>query len=290
MLSEGKMAWLKLLAEDGRIHGRVISNGTVTHRARHSRPNISQVPSANKPYGKECRQLFYAPTGWKMVGTDASGLELRMLAHYMHKYDNGAYADEILNGDIHTTNQKAAGLQTRNQAKSFIYAFLYGAGAVKIGSIAAPDSDEQTQKQVGLDLKKRFLMSLPALDQLMREVSYFSEDKGYIYSIDGRKTYVKSSHKALNCLLQSSGSILVKKWICLFYQELVEKFGRPSWDGVWTPCSFSHDDVILCVRENYVEQVQEIQLRNILEAGRILGIKIPTAGESKSGNNWYETH
>lgn len=123
-LSTGSQAWLKHVKEDGRIHGSVNPCGAVTGRATHANPNVAQVPAVNSPYGKECRELFTVPDGWVQVGVDASGLELRCLAHFMYPYDNGAYAHEILNGDIHTANQKAAGLPQRNQAKTFIYAFL----------------------------------------------------------------------------------------------------------------------------------------------------------------------
>lgn len=123
-LAEGDMAWLKMVGSDGRMHGSVNPNGAVTGRATHSFPNVAQVPSCGSPYGPECRELFRAPEGWLQVGVDASGLELRCLAHFMYPYDNGAYAHEILNGDIHTANQLAAGLPTRNDAKRFIYAYL----------------------------------------------------------------------------------------------------------------------------------------------------------------------
>lgn len=290
MLSEGKNAWLKLVGDDGRLHGRVIQNGTVTHRARHSRPNMSQVPSVGKAYGEECRDLFYAPEGWKLIGCDASGLELRMLAHYMHKYDRGTYAFEILNGDIHTVNQHAAGLETRAQAKTFIYGFLYGAGAVKIGSIVDPTAGEHIQMQIGSDLKRKFLTAIPALDMVIKDATAIANDKGYVYSIDGRKTYVKSPHKALNCLLQSSGSIFVKKWICIFYQKLLAKVGEPGWDNLWTPCSYSHDDVVLAVREERVDEVRELLLSSIQETGEVMGLRIRMDGEAIVGNTWKEVH
>lgn len=290
MLSEGQNAWLKLVAADGRIHGRVNQNGTVTHRARHSRPNMSQVPSVNKPYGQECRELFYAPDGWVLMGSDASGLELRMLAHYMHQYDKGAYAFEILNGDIHTANQQAANLSTRAQAKTFIYGFLYGAGAAKIGSIVSPEGHEIEQQEIGRELKRRFLSSLPALDRVIKDTSAIAKRLGYVYSLDGRKTYVKSDHKALNCLLQSSGSILVKKWITLFYEEMLEKFGGPGWEGNWTPCSYSHDDVILAVRADYVQQVEEVLMSNIKKAGEIMEMNIRIDGDVMTGRTWKEVH
>lgn len=123
-LHEGDQAWTKHVKADGRIHGQVNTNGAVTGRATHMRPNMSQVPATSAPYGGECRELFTVPKGKKLVGADLSGLELRCLAHRMAKFDGGAYGKTLLEGDIHTANMKAAGLETRPQAKTFIYAFL----------------------------------------------------------------------------------------------------------------------------------------------------------------------
>ena len=121
-------SWLDAVKDDGRVHGYVNANGAVTGRMTHSSPNMGQVPAGYSPYGKECRAVWVVPEGYKLVGMDASGLELRMLAHYMNDKD---YTNEILTGDIHTANQLAAGLDTRSQAKTFIYAFLYGGGDAK---------------------------------------------------------------------------------------------------------------------------------------------------------------
>jgi DNA polymerase I len=289
MLSQGNNAWLRLVDEYGFIHGRVNQNGTVTHRATHSKPNISQVPSEKRPYGKEARNLFHAPQGWKLIGADASGLELRMLAHYMHPFDGGAYAKEILSGDIHTANQMAAGLSTRNDAKTFIYAFLYGAGAAKLGLITDPQGSEFARIRQGKQLKERFLENTPALKQLIQTVSEDAE-RGFVYSIDGRKTYVKSPHKALNCLLQSSGSIVVKKWITLFYDKFLEELGEPSWRGNWSPCSYSHDDAVVAVREEYVDRAKDIMLKSIVMAGKLMKCDIQIDGEAKVGQTWYDVH
>lgn len=124
-LADGKYAWLKMVnTKDSCIHGRVNPNGTVSGRAAHSSPNVAQVPAVDAPYGEECRELFTVPKGWVQVGVDACGLELRCLAHFLAPYDDGAYGHTILNGDIHTMNQQAAGLPTRALAKRFIYAYL----------------------------------------------------------------------------------------------------------------------------------------------------------------------
>ena len=148
-------SWLEAVADDGRIHGRVNSNGAVTGRMTHSKPNLAQVPAIYSPYGEECRELWIVPEGKCLVGIDASGLELRMLAHYMNDKD---YTEEILNGDIHTANQMAAGLQSRDQAKTFIYAFLYGGGDGKIGEIIGGKAKD------GKRLKAKFLDNTPALE------------------------------------------------------------------------------------------------------------------------------
>ena len=152
-LSEGNNGWLKL-SKNGRIHYRTNTLGAVTGRATASKPNIQQVPSDRAEYGKECRDLFYAPKGWELLGSDQSGIELRALASYMAEWDEGAYGKVILDGDIHTANQEAAGLESRSQAKSFIYSWLYGAGSAKIGSIIGKGAKEGTR------LKEQFLKGL----------------------------------------------------------------------------------------------------------------------------------
>lgn len=169
MLAEGKNGWLKLVGPDGRIHGRVITNGAVTGRCTHNSPNLAQIPARGQ-YGKQCRALFAAPPPLVQVGADASGLELRMLAHYLAAYDGGAYAKALLEGDIHTANQHAAGLETRDNAKTFIYAFLYGAGDEKLGSIVAPLASSAVQTKRGRALKARFFRSLPAIKRLIDDV------------------------------------------------------------------------------------------------------------------------
>ena len=199
-LIDGKYGWLKCVKEDGRIHGSVNSCGAVTGRATHAAPNVAQVPSIGSPYGKECRSLFTVPEGWYQAGVDASGLELRCLAHFMYPYDNGAYAHEILNGDIHTANQLAAGLPERNQAKTFIYAFLYGAGDAKIGKIVHGDAKD------GKRLKREFLSKTPAIADLKAAITnalVAEEFRGrvtrwkrrYLKGLDGRPLHVRSIHK-----------------------------------------------------------------------------------------------
>jgi DNA polymerase I-like protein with 3'-5' exonuclease and polymerase domains len=143
------LSWVKFIEDSNRVHGSVITNGTITGRMSHRDPNMAQIPSLASPYGKECRSCWTVPKGYKLVGIDASGLELRMLAHYLKDKE---FINDIINGDIHTANQRRAGLKSRTQAKTFIYAFLYGAGDAKIGSVIGGSKAE------GKRVKQSFLL------------------------------------------------------------------------------------------------------------------------------------
>lgn len=288
-IAEGDGAWLKY-AREGKIHGRITTGGAVTGRATHSNPNLSQVPANDKPYGKECRALFGVPNGWILVGADASGLELRCLGHFMAKYDGGKYAKSVVEGknedgtDVHTLNQKAAGLPTRGMAKTFIYAFLYGAGDAKIGLIIGKGA------AAGKLLKARFLKQTPALAKLIDAVRKAAR-RGYLIGLDGRKLYVRSSHAALNTLLQSAGAILCKKWLVLLEESLRAKGLKHGWNGDYAFCMWSHDEVqIACRTPEVAEIIKEAATHCVTKAGEHFKFRCPLAGESKTGTNWMETH
>lgn len=281
-LAEGGQAWMKC-EKQGKIHGSINTNGAVTGRATHSYPNISQVPSSGSPYGHDCRGLFTVPNGWTLVGADASGLELRCLAHFMAEWDGGKYADILLSGDIHTENQKAAGLETRNQAKTFIYAFLYGAGDAKIGSIVGGDAGD------GKRLKSKFLRSLPALGRLVDSVKQ-AATKGNIAGLDGRDIYIRSAHASLNSLLQGAGAVVCKQWLVLLEEQLQGKF-KHGWDGDYCFCAWSHDEVqIACRTPEIAQQVAELATDCVRQAGEHFNFRCPLAGEYKIGTTWADTH
>ena len=282
-LNEGGQAWMKC-EKKGKIHGSINPNGAVTGRATHSYPNISQVPASGSPYGHECRSLFTVPDDWLLVGADASGLELRCLAHFMAKWDGGKYAEILLGGDIHTENQKAAGLSTRNQAKTFIYAFLYGAGDAKIGSITGGAASE------GRKLKQKFLRSLPALGRLVEAVQSAAK-RGYLVGLDGRHIHVRSSHAALNTLLQGAGALVCKKWLVLLEEHLQAAGLKHGWDGDYAFCAWSHDECqIACRTPEIASAVRKMAEDCVLKAGEYFGFRCPTAGESKVGKTWADTH
>ena len=293
-LADGKNAWLKEVREDGRIHGHVITNGTVTGRAAHSHPNVAQVPAVDSPYGKECRALFHAG-GWTQAGIDACGLELRCLAHYMSPYDGGQYAHTILNGDIHTMNQQAAGLPERNQAKTFIYAFLYGAGDAKIGRIIKGDVND------GKTIKRRFLRATPAIKKLRDAVqnALVETDKGriihwkrhYLRGLDGRLLHVRSPHSALNLLLQSAGALICKKWIVLTEQRLIERDLRHGWDGDFALMAWIHDEGQWACRTPEIAEIVVAEAQAAMrETQEFFGFRMQLDTEGKIGQNWADCH
>jgi DNA polymerase I-like protein with 3'-5' exonuclease and polymerase domains len=247
----------------------------------HSGPNLAQVPSVKAPYGEECRALFMVPKGRKLVGADASGLELRCLAHYMGRWDHGEYAKVILEGDIHSVNQTAAGLPTRDNAKTFIYAFLYGAGDAKIGSIIGKG------KKAGAALKAKFLRGLPARGNLLEAVKKAAA-RGYVIGLDGRHIYVRSEHAALNTLLQGAGAIVMKKALVLLDDELHYRGYVPGVDYEFV--LNIHDEFQIECREEIADDVAEAAVAAIRAAGRHFNFRCPLDGEAKVGRNWAETH
>ena len=276
-LATGKQAWLKL-ENNGRLHGRVNHMGAVTSRCTHANPNLGQVPSVGAAYGKECRSLFIAPKGYSLLGADASGLELRCLAHYMARYDEGNYAKVVLDGDVHTTNQEAAGLPTRNNAKTFIYGFLYGAGDEKIGKIIGKGAKE------GKRIKKKFLSQLPALKKLKDAVSQAADERGYIKGLDGRHTPIRHSHAALNSLLQGCGAILCKTWY-VFIADAIKKAGLDA-----TIVAFVHDEVQLVVKEGQEDETGRLIQQCMRDVEQHYGFRCRLDSEYKYGRNWSDTH
>ena len=279
-VAEGNQAWLKLV-KNGRIHGSVNTNGAVTGRCTHSHPNVAQVPSVRAPYGQDCRELFGPRQGWKFVGADASGLELRCLAHRMAFWDKGAYAKVVVDGDIHTENQNAAGLPNRDMAKTFIYAFLYGAGDGKLGSIV------NGSFKVGKTLRARFLLKIPALAKLINSVKKASK-KGSIRGLDGRVLSVRYEHAALNTLLQSDGAIIMKQSL-INADEAIQKAGYvPSVDYEY--CANVHDEIQMECKPELADIMGGLLVEGMRKTTQDFDLQCPIDGEYKVGDTWAETH
>lgn len=305
MLAQGAQSWIvNYDAKTHRIHGRVDQLGTITGRAAHSNPNLGQVPSIavgpdghplmglEGAFGYECRSLFGAPPGWEQTGVDMAGIELRCLAHYMAPFDGGDYIKLVTEGDVHTANQQAAGLPTRASAKTMIYAFLYGAGDVKMGTIVMEAHGqsgwpEKKLRAEGKKLKANLLRNLPALGTLIEKVKQ-SARKGWIRGLDGRVLYVRSEYSALNTLLQACGAILAKRWMVNTHIALPANgiiLGRDYQQMAWV-----HDELQLGHRPGLGPEIGRIAVEQIAEAGRQMNFRCPITGEAKHGRNWADTH
>jgi DNA polymerase I len=280
-VAEGENGWMRVVKK-GRIHGKVNTNGAVTGRCTHSLPNLAQVPAVRATHGKTCRELFKAGDGYDLVGVDASGLELRCLAHYLAIYDRGAYAKNLIQDDIHTVNQKAAGLETRDQAKTFIYAFLYGAGDAKIGDIVGGSAKQ------GAALKKRFLAQLPALARLKKGVEEKAKRGGFLTGIDGRILPIRSEHSALNMLLQSAGAVVMKQALIKLHRDLTILGWEHGKEYAFV--ANVHDEFQAEVLPEKADLYGKMAVESIRYAGDSLGFNCPLDGEYKVGRNWAETH
>ena len=269
-------SWIDACDDNNKVHGKVMTLRTITGRMAHNSPNMAQIPATYSPYGKECRGLWTVSdtTKYKLVGTDASGLELRCLAHYLNDTN---YTDEILNGDIHTKNMELAGIQNRDQAKTFIYAFLYGAGAEKIGKIVGAG------KQQGNVLINRFLSNLPSLKRLRSQVESAGY-KGKIKAIDGRYLKVRSPHSALNTLLQGAGAIICKHWLV----RIIHRVYNKKLDVKLV--ASVHDEYQFEVANKDVGEFCSITKIAIKETENLLKLRCPLDNDYKVGLTWAETH
>lgn len=269
MLSEGNNAWLKLV-KDNRIHHHC-SVATNTHRCAHRRPNLAQVPS-----DLDFRKLFCASPGYVMVGADLSGIELRLLAHYLARYDGGRYGDILLNGDIHQENADKIGI-SRRLVKTVTYAFLYGAGDQKIGLSYDPQLSPDKAKKKGAEIRSAYVAAIDGLDRLLAAVRTAGE-RGFVKAVDGRKIVVDSPHKALNYLLQSSAGVIAKRWM------------KIAADGPGHQLAFIHDELQWeCLPEQADDLKFKLELSAVM-AGEYYNLRIPIAAEGKIGSTWADVH
>ena len=269
-------SWIKECHDDDKVRGRVMTLKTITGRMAHNSPNMAQVPASYSPYGKEFRSLWTIsdPDNYNLVGTDASGLELRCLAHYMKDKE---YIHEVVNGDVHTANMKMAGLTNRDQAKTFIYAFLYGAGPAKIGKVVGGGAAQ------GRQLIESFLSNMPALKRLRTQVTE-AATQGSIKGLDGRWLQIRSEHAALNTLLQGAGAIICKEWLVQMTKQINEMKLNVKLVGS------IHDEYQFEVSIEDTPQFCEITKQAILDTEKILGVICPLDSEYKVGKTWAETH
>ena len=272
MISEGVNAWQKLVTTS-RIHHHC-STATSTFRCAHRKPNLAQVPSDEK-----FRKLFTASPNHIMCGADLSGIELRLLSHYLARFDGGRYKEILINGDIHQTNADKIGI-TRRQVKTVTYAFLYGAGNIKIGHTYDPLLSEDKAKKKGKEIREAYVAAIPGLKELLEAVHKASE-KGYVRGLDKRKILVDSKHKSVNYLIQGSAAVLAKRWM-LIANETPLKTPRQL--------AFIHDELQFEVHPNEVNDLKFTLQHAALQAGEYYNLRVPIEAEAKSGPTWADVH
>jgi len=280
-LSDGTNAWLKMVTQKGRIH-HTCQLATNTGRNAHSRPNLGQTSSDPR-----CRSLFLPGKGFRQVGADASGLELRMLGHYLSHFDGGSFADVVVNGDIHQQNADRVGC-SRKDVKTLTYAFIYGASDKKIGSSLDKSLTDGQAGALGKQIRKKFLDAIPGLDGLLTAVQKKAETD-ILRGLDGRPIRLQGKkHAALNYLLQSAGAIVTKRWGVIASNMIIEAGLQYEIDYQWL--SYIHDEWNLAVVPDHVDTVKGILEWSIQDAGHYYKLKVPLNSEAKDGNNWAEVH
>jgi DNA polymerase I-like protein with 3'-5' exonuclease and polymerase domains len=275
MISEGTNAWLKLCTTASRIHHHC-SVATNTHRCAHRKPNLGQTKS-----DPEFRKLFQASPGQIMVGADLSGIELRMLAHYLGRWSS-EFGDTLLTGDIHQVNADRVGV-SRRQIKTISYAFIYGAGNQKIGTSFDPLLNEAQAKKKGKEIREAFVSAIDGLAELLEAIKEKSKE-GYIKSIDGRHIKVDSPHKALNYLLQSGAGVVAKRWLTINHNH-IQELGLCA-----SQLAFIHDELQFECHPDHAQDLSASLVLSSAEAGEYYKLRVPITAEAKIGANWAEVH
>jgi len=321
MLYGGPQAWLRAV-KSGRLHGYIDPTGTVSWRCSHSKPNLGQVPgvsySSSKElllrveggFGTESRRLFRATEGYVLCGHDAAGLELRCLAHYMARYDGGSYAKEVAEGDVHTTNRKAIGLNERPNAKTWVYAFIFGAQDYLLGTIVIDDFlPEKRDKflsrytpgskeydgvvtRIGRDSRSNFERGLPALAKLVKAIKAKAKRDGYLTALDGRRLVVRSQHSCVNLLMQSCGAIIMRRWIVILDERLQAEGMVPiEWGGSdYEFVANVHDEAQTEVSPEHVASYHKAAVESFPATSSYYDFKCLIEGEGKQGSSWFDTH
>ena len=280
-LSEGANSWFNTIEDDGCIH-HSCTLATQTGRNAHRGPNLGQVVSA--PWA---RQLFVPHPGMVMVGADLEGLELRCLGHYLSAYDEGSFADVVLNGDIHQQNAERVGC-TRKEVKTITYAFIYGAGDAKLGHSLNPALSDAQKKQLGQDLRRKFLDAIPGLEPLINAVKLKVRSHGRLRGLDGRPIFCRAEHAALNYLLQSAGAIISKRWVVVA-QDMFDSAGL-TYNVDYTRCAYVHDEQQLSVVPQEVDRIKLLLENSAPEAGRYYNFRVPITASADHGDTWASTH
>jgi len=272
MISEGVNAWQKLVTKS-RIHHHC-SVATQTFRAAHRSPNLAQVPSDER-----FRRLFTASPGLRMVGSDLAGVELRVLAHYLARWDGGRYAKVLLHGDIHQENADKIGI-TRSQVKTVTYCFLYGGGDIKLGHSYDKQLSEDEARKKGKEIRKAYVAAIPGLKDFLEAVRKVVP-RGYVHGLDHRRILCDSRHKSVNYLIQGSSAILAKRWMVLTHENLPPTARQ---------LAFVHDELQFECEEKDVEDLKFLLELSAVQAGEYYKLRCPIAAESKSGATWADVH
>jgi len=292
-ITDGNNAWTKLFNnESGCIHGDLITNGCITGRCAHRNPNMGQVPAAYSPYGKECRNLFHAPYGWDLIGIDAKALELRCLAGYLALWDDGEYAALVVNPDIdiHTYNQEQFGVDSRDISKRLLYGMLYGAGALKAGTIINPDEkNELVLRQIGSSAINSFMQGVPALKKLKQKIDETIGSRGYLRGLDRRVLHCRSEFKGLNVLLQSAGAILMKQVVVFTQRNIEQNLGLVHGQD-WQQLLMVHDEIQIACAPEHTDKIREQAMMAFPQAQEFFGFQCLIEGDSRVGKTWADTH
>lgn len=299
-------SWLKL-CRNGRVHGRVNTLGAYTHRMTHSDPNMAQIPKQG-PY----RKLWKPRKGWKLIGCDGEGIQMRVLSHYTSHWDGGRFARILESGvkedktDIHSANAIACEKlfptemdfkHRRDTVKNCAYAILFNAGDPRLGQTlkdgvqgyAKLTPPKVPNRELGAAVRRGIEHNLVGLSECIALVEKTYEKRGYMVGLDGRKLYPNSKRNAFMTIIQGGEAVIMKHALVMFCDEIAPAKGW-AYDKDWALVANIHDEAQIEARPEIAEEIGKSFAGCITEAGVRLGMKCAFAGSYDIGDNWSETH
>jgi DNA polymerase-1 len=281
----------------GCIHGSLFLAGTL--RYKHSSPNTANIPSVRvrewkDENGEKQKEILYGEAGawtyeardlWTvgedddfvLVGIDAKGVQLRILAHYLN---HPPFTEAILSADPHTANAEMMGLPGRAIAKTITYAIVMGAGDQRIAN------ESKTTLPEAKENKTKFFSMVPGLADLIKRLKAQVSDSGRIELCDGAQVLVPQDYMVIPYLLQGDETRLMRQALIYLYQEI----RKNGWEKDVFKCADVHDEWQFRVRKSVVDAFIAVALECFIRAGKHFGYNLPIEGDAQKGLTWAQTH
>ncbi len=276
----------------GRVHTSYHQAIAATGRLSSTDPNLQNIPIRSAA-GRRIRQAFIAPPGCLLLAADYSQIELRIMAHL--SADEGLLAAFAADRDIHQATAAevfgiapaAVSTDQRRSAKAINFGLIYGMSAFGLA------------RQLGIDrgaaqqYVERYFARYPGVRRYMDETRARARRDGYVETVLGRRLYLPeinsrnrplqqyAERSAINAPMQGTAADIIKRAM----------LGVDAWcqqtDVPVRLIMQVHDELVLEVREDFLEQATERVSALMSSAAQL---RVPLKVDTGHGHNWDQAH